>query len=86
VGASRRADAVEWLKERFEAIAHLETRQCILWRWRRENRTALSFLLAVIRNGSVQTSALAVSAMEINPGPTGGYRKKSKRLCGRAAP
>jgi len=67
LGASRRADAVEWLKERFEAIAHLETRQCILLALATSRtEAALEFLLAVIRNGSVQTSALAVSAMEIN--------------------
>src|SRR5271154_3846373 len=30
LGASRRPDAVEWLKEHFEHVAHLETRQCIL--------------------------------------------------------
>jgi HEAT repeat protein len=67
LGASRRSDAVEWLKERFEAIAHLETRQCILLSLATSRtEAAIEFLLGVIRNGSPQTSAMAVSAMEIN--------------------
>lgn len=67
LGASRRADAVDWLTERFESVAHLETRQCILLSLA-TSRTdaAIEFLLGVIRNGSAQTSAMAVSAMEIN--------------------
>ena len=67
LGASRRSDAVEWLKERFEAIAHLETRQCILLSLATSRtEAAIEFLLGVIRDGNPQTSALAVSAMEIN--------------------
>jgi HEAT repeat protein len=67
LGASRRSDAVEWLKERFEAIAHLETRQCILLSLATSRtEAAIAFLLDVIRNGSPQTSAMAVSALEIN--------------------
>jgi HEAT repeat protein len=67
LGASRRADAVDWLKERFQGVAHLETRQCILLSLA-TSRTepAIEFLLGVIRDGSPQTSAMAVSAMEIN--------------------
>jgi HEAT repeat protein len=67
LGASRRADAVDWLTERFEGVAHLETRQCILLSLA-TSRTdaAIEFLLGVVRNGSPQTSAMAVSAMEIN--------------------
>jgi HEAT repeat protein len=67
LGASRRADAVEWLKERFDGVAHLETRQCILLSLATSRtEAAVEFLLRVIRNGSAQTSALAVSALEIN--------------------
>jgi HEAT repeat protein len=67
LGASRRADAVEWLKERFDAVAHLETRQCILLSLATSRtEAAIEFLLDVIRNSSPQTSAMAVSAMEIN--------------------
>jgi HEAT repeat protein len=67
LGASRRADAVDWLKERFEGVAHLETRQCILLSLATSRtESAIEFLLGVIRDGSAQTSALAVSAMEIN--------------------
>jgi HEAT repeat protein len=67
LGASRRDDAVEWLKERFEGVAHLETRQCILLSLAASRtEAAIEFLLGVIRNGSAQTSAMAVSALEIN--------------------
>jgi HEAT repeat protein len=67
LGTSRRADAVEWLKERFEGVAHLETRQCILLSLATSRtEAAIEFLLGAIRNSSAQTSAMAVSAMEIN--------------------
>jgi HEAT repeat protein len=67
LGASRRSDAIDWLKERFEGVAHLETRQCILLSLAMARTEAgIEFLLGVIRDGSVQTSALAVSAMEVN--------------------
>jgi HEAT repeat protein len=67
LGASRRTDAIDWLKERFDGVAHMETRQCILLSLA-TSRTdpAIEFLLSVIRDGSSQTSAMAVSAMEIN--------------------
>lgn len=67
LGASRRADAVEWLQERFEGVAHLETRQCILLSLATSRtEAAIEFVLGVIRNGSEQASAMAVSAMDIN--------------------
>jgi HEAT repeat protein len=67
LGASRRSDAIDWLKERFEAIAHVETRQCILLSLATSRtETAIEFVLGVIRGGSAQTSAMAVSAMEVN--------------------
>jgi HEAT repeat protein len=67
LGASRRTDAVDWLKERFDGVAHLETRQCILLSLATSRtESAIEFLLGVIRDGGPQTSAMAVSAMEIN--------------------
>jgi HEAT repeat protein len=67
LGASRRTDAVEWLIKRFDEIAHGDTRRCMLLSLA-TSRTdaAIQFLLGVIRNGSARTSAMAVSAMEIN--------------------
>ena len=67
LGASRRSDAIDWLKERFAGVAHLETRQCILLSLATSRtEAAVEFLLGVIRDGSAQTSAMAVSAMEVN--------------------
>src|SRR5580658_2107227 len=67
LGASRRSDAIDWLKERFEAVAHPETRQCILLSLSTSRtEAAIEFLLGVIREGSAQTSGMAVSAMEVN--------------------
>jgi HEAT repeat protein len=67
LGASRRSDAIDWLKERFERVAHLETRQCILLSLATSRtEAAIEFLIGMIRDGSAQTSAMAVSAMEIN--------------------
>lgn len=67
LGASRRSDAIDWLKERFESVADPETRQCILLSLATSRtEAAIGFLLSVIRDGSVRTSAMAVSAMEVN--------------------
>jgi HEAT repeat protein len=67
LGASRRTDAVAWLQERFEGVAHLETRQCILLSLATSRtEAAIGFVLGVIRNGSEQASAMAVSAMNVN--------------------
>jgi HEAT repeat protein len=67
LGASRRSDAIDWLKERFEGLAHVETRQCILLSLATSRtEAAIEFLLGVIRDGSAQTSAMAVSAMDVN--------------------
>ena len=67
LGASRRGDAVEWLKQRFGGVADPETRQCILLSLATSRtEAAIEFLLGVIRSGSAHTSAMAVSAMEIN--------------------
>jgi len=67
LGASRRSDAIDWLKERFEAVAHPETRQCILLSLATSRtEAAIEFVLGVIRDGSAQASAMALSAMEVN--------------------
>jgi HEAT repeat protein len=66
LGASRRADAIEWLRERFESVADRDTRKCILLALA-SSRTeaAVAFLLDLIRTGSAQTADLVVSAMSI---------------------
>jgi HEAT repeat protein len=69
LGESRRAEAVEWLKEKFARAADGETRQAVLLALA-TSRTepAIEFVLNVIRSGSEQTSAMALSAMEVNMG------------------
>jgi hypothetical protein len=58
---------VEWLTARFGGVADPETRQAILLALATSRtETAIQFLLGVIRDGSAQTSAMAVSAMEVN--------------------
>ena len=70
LGASRRADAIEWLKERFRRHSpDMETRKCILLSLATSRmEAAIEFLLGLIREGSPQISEFAVSAMEINRG------------------
>jgi len=69
LGASRRPDAVEWMKSRFGEVADVKTRQAILLALATSRtEAAIEFLLAVIREGGSQVSAFAVSAMEINRG------------------
>ncbi len=69
LGASRRADAVEWMTQRFHAVADMETRKSILLSLA-SSRTeaAVGFVIGLIREGSAQISDFAVSAMEINRG------------------
>jgi HEAT repeat protein len=69
LGASRRADATEWMQQRFQQIAHAEMRKCILLSLA-TSRTepAIDFLLDLIGTGSPQVSQSALSAMEINRG------------------
>jgi HEAT repeat protein len=69
LGASRRADAIEWLMKRFEETVDGEIRKCILLSLA-TSRTepAIEFLLGVVRDGSAHTSALAVAALEVNRG------------------
>ena len=69
LGASRRADAIEWMIARFHAVADMETRKCILLSLATSRtEAAVGFVLQLIREGSTQISEFAVSAMEINRG------------------
>lgn len=68
LGASRRADAVEWLKERFGAVAGEAKKTILLALATARTEPAIEFLLDVIRKGSESESALAVAAMEVNRG------------------
>jgi HEAT repeat protein len=69
LGASRRADAVDWLKERFGRVADMETRQSILLALATSRtEAAIEFVLEVIRQGNEQSSAVATAAMEVNRG------------------
>lgn len=67
LGASRRADAIEWMMQRFHEIADAESRKCILLSLA-TSRTdaAIDFLIGLIREGSPQLSQLAAAAIEIN--------------------
>lgn len=68
LGASRRADAVDWLKERFGAVAGEAKKTILLALATARTEPAIEFLLGVIRKGSESESALAVAAMEVNRG------------------
>ncbi len=66
-GESRRAEAIEWMKRRFEAVADVETRRCLLLSLATSRtEAAIEFLIGLIRDGSALVSQLAVAAMEIN--------------------
>lgn len=66
LGASRRADAVDWLKERFGAVAGEAKKTILLALATARTEPAIEFLLEVIRKGSESESVLAVAAMEVN--------------------
>lgn len=69
LGASRRADSVEWMMRRFEGIADLETKKCILLSLAASRtEAAVEFLVGAIREGSKQICDSAIAAMEINRG------------------
>jgi HEAT repeat protein len=69
LGASRRADAIEWMMQRFHAVADMETRKSILLSLATSRtEAAVFFVLGQIREGSAQISDFAVSAMEVNRG------------------
>jgi HEAT repeat protein len=85
LGASRRADAIEFLKERFGATADRDTRKCILLALA-SSRTeaALEFLLDLIRDGSASTAELAYSAMSIHRADPGLHEAVEKAAAGRS--
>ena len=69
LGASRRADAIEWMIERFAQVADMETRKCILLSLATSRtEAAIAFVAGQIREGSGQISEFALSAMEVNRG------------------
>jgi HEAT repeat protein len=86
LGASRRKDAVDWLMARFANTADSELRKCILLSLA-TSRTeeAFAFLLCVIRDGSASTSAMAVSAIEINRSDERTHEEVEKALRTRSA-
>lgn len=67
LGESRRADAVEWLKQQFGDTVDAAERKCIMLALS-TSRTepAIEFLMDVARNGSAANSTLAVSALELH--------------------
>ena len=69
LGASRRADSVEWLIAKFGVVADFETKRSLLVGLA-ASRTdaAIGFLIGVIREGSARISEIAVAAMEVNRG------------------
>jgi hypothetical protein len=67
IGASRRADAVEWLMAKFEQTADKPGRKCILLSLSTSRvEAAVAFLLDIVRNATPATSALAVDALSIH--------------------
>jgi HEAT repeat protein len=67
MGASRRADAVEWLIAEFSTTADPAGRKCILLSLATSRVVAgIAFLLGLVRDGSASTSALAVDALSIH--------------------
>jgi HEAT repeat protein len=67
LGASRRPEAVEWLKVRFGEVAAAQIRNSILLALATSRtESAVEFLLEVIRRESDQASAAAVAALEIH--------------------
>ena len=66
LGASRRNDAIEWLKTRYEDVADGETKKCIVLALATSRtEAAMEFVLELIREGSRATAVMAVSAMSV---------------------
>jgi HEAT repeats len=64
LGASRRADAVEWLKARFGRVADAESKKIlILALASARTEIAMDFLLDVVGNSSLPAATIAASAM-----------------------
>jgi hypothetical protein len=66
LGSSRRPDAVEWLKARFDNVADRDTKKCIILALATSRTVpAMEFVLDLIRNESTSTAVMAVSAMSV---------------------
>jgi hypothetical protein len=64
LGASRRADAVEWLKARFERVADAEGKKIlILALASARTEIAIDFLLELVSSASLPTATIAASAL-----------------------
>lgn len=67
LGASRRPDAVEWLKERFQSIADREGRRAVLLALSTSRvEAAIDFLLELMRSGTGSAPAQAEEALGIH--------------------
>ncbi len=67
MGASRRADAVDWLIAEFERVVGLPVRKCILLSLSTSRvESALAFLLSLVRDGTSSASSLAIDALSIH--------------------
>jgi hypothetical protein len=67
LGASRRPDAVEWLKTRFEQVADADTKKCIVLALASaRTEGAMDYLIEIVRCSSTQLAAAAVAAMGIS--------------------
>src|SRR6185312_4331921 len=67
LGASRRADAVEWLKEKFQNTIDREARRAILLALSTSRvESAIDFLVELIRSGTGSVPAQAEEALEIH--------------------
>lgn len=67
LGASRRADAVEWLKTRFARVADHDGKKCIILALASaRNEVAMEFLVEVVRTASLPLAGVAISAMGMN--------------------
>jgi len=71
LGASRRADAIELLKGRFERTADPAAKKCILLALATSRtEAAIEYLIGLIRTGSPATAAAAAAAVSIHEGDT----------------
>jgi HEAT repeat protein len=64
LGASRRPDAVEWLKTRFGNVADSDSKKCIILALASaRTEAAMDFLLEIVRSASPVIASAAISAM-----------------------
>jgi len=84
LGASRRADAVDWLTRRFEKFASQQLKKAVLLALATSRVEAgIEFLLNVIRQWDEKTAAMAVAAMEVNRGDAKLQEEVERALRGR---